>query len=99
MGRTTAPLRGFEVAQLDRENCCLQTIEAAVETGDRVKVMRSFLPAVIRESTNRLAQRPVVRGNGAPVAERAEVLAGIEAECRRPPEAPGARFAPTCSVG
>jgi len=73
-----------EALELDREDRGLQRIEAAVASGERVLVLGAQPPAVVAVRADRVGELGVVRGDRAGIAERAEVLARVEAERRRP---------------
>lgn len=78
--RAPAAGPGVEVAQLDREHRGLKLVEPRVDA--RFLVMVLARRAVIGPPADRVGPVGPVRHHAAAIAERAEILAGIEAERR-----------------
>lgn len=102
VGQQLAIVRGYllaagippvQVCELDAQHGALQRIETAVHAGDLVYVLHTR--AIIAQDANAIRQIRAIGGNSASIAERAEVLARIEAPAdhitvRAPPVITGA---------
>ena len=69
-----------EPPKLDRQDRGLQPVQTAVAPGDIVEVPPPGGPSVVGEGSNPGAQGRVVGDDRSRIAERAEVLPGVEAE-------------------
>src|SRR5207302_8404931 len=76
---------GIEIGQLGAQKQRLQLIEATIETAHVVMVF--LLRAVVSQHADTLGEKGVVRGDSAGITKRAALLAGIEAERSRMPDA------------
>ncbi len=76
------------MAQLDAKHGSLQAIQPPIEP-DHLMVVFHRLP-VIAQHAQPARQRGIIRGDGATIAHRSQILAGIEAERGGMAEAPGA---------
>jgi hypothetical protein len=76
---------GIEIAQPDAQDRRLQFIQPAVHAGLGAHV--TLAPSILAQRRDPRAQLRIRRRHDAAVAERAEILRGIEAEGRHVPEA------------
>ena len=95
--RPSRGVSGVELAELDPQHRGLEPVEPFVEA--RLDVLSLGPLAEVAEATAPLGDRIVVGTDRAAVAERAEVLARIEAERRDMAEGAGPRPFPAGPVG
>ena len=98
-GGAAGRVPAVEPLQLDRQDRGLERIEAAVAPRELVLVLGAGAATVVGERADLAGQLGVVGGDATGVAERTEVLAGVEAECPRDAERAGGPVAPTRALG